>query len=68
MIDLGLIEHVAEGDPREGPWRPEAAAQLARADRLRRDLALNIQGAVLAAELLVRIERLERRLGRYESP
>jgi hypothetical protein len=39
---------------------------VARAARLRRDLALNCAGAVLACELLARIDELERRLSRYE--
>ena len=35
---------------------------LARAARLRRDLGLNYAGAVLACELLARIDELEQRL------
>lgn len=38
------------------------AALLARAARLRRDLGVNYAGAVLASELLARIEDLEQRL------
>jgi len=45
----------------------DAAALLARAMRLRRDLGLNYAGALLACELLDRIERLEERLRRYET-
>jgi hypothetical protein len=45
----------------------EAAERLARAMRLRRDLGLNYAGAVLACELLARIDELERRLSRYEA-
>jgi hypothetical protein len=41
------------------PFPRDAAAQLARAGRLRRDLGLNYAGAVLACELLARIEELE---------
>jgi hypothetical protein len=37
----------------------DAAARLAQITRLRRDLGLNYAGAILAAELLARIERLE---------
>jgi hypothetical protein len=44
----------------------DAAARLARAARLRRDLALSYAGAVLASELLARIDELEERLSRYE--
>ncbi|MEA2443380.1 MAG: chaperone modulatory protein CbpM [Thermoleophilales bacterium] len=44
------------------------AARLARFARLRRDLALNCSGALLAMDLLARIDELEARLARYESP
>jgi hypothetical protein len=55
---LGLVEV---------PYAPDAAAQLAKAVRLRRDLGLNYAGAVLACELLARIDDLEERLRRFES-
>jgi hypothetical protein len=58
FVALGLLD--ARVQPRD------AAAILARAARLRRDLGLNYAGAVLASELLARIEVLERRLSRYE--
>ena len=47
--------------------RPDAAARLARAVRLRRDLGLNYAGALLACDLLDRIEQLERQLRSYDS-
>ena len=67
MIELGLAQPV---DTRGGEERfgVEVVAVLARAERLRSDLALDHQGAVLACELLGRIERLESRLSRYERP
>jgi chaperone modulatory protein CbpM len=46
---------------------PAAAARLARAARLRRDLGLNCAGAVLASELLDRIDELQARLHHYET-
>jgi hypothetical protein len=57
-IGLGVIE----------PGGRDDAARLARFARLRRDLALNCAGALLAMELLSRIDELEGRLSRYESP
>ena len=53
FVRLGLL------DP--PPFPRDAAARLARAGRLRRDLGLNYAGAVLACELLRRIEELESR-------
>jgi DNA-binding transcriptional MerR regulator len=62
---LGLLE--AGGGTRAAPlYSRDAAARLARALRLRRDLGLNYAGAVLACELLARIDELEQRLARYE--
>jgi|1186.fasta_scaffold697295_2 hypothetical protein len=48
------------------PFTAGTAASLARAARLRHDLGLSYAGAVLASELLSRIDELERRLSRYE--
>jgi hypothetical protein len=67
FVALGLVEpsRTDEVPPR---FAPEAAAQLARAARLRRDLGVNYAGAILASELLARIDELELRLRRYEPP
>jgi DNA-binding transcriptional MerR regulator len=61
LVALGLLE------PRAGTtvapmFRRQDAPLLARAVRLRADLGLNYAGAVLACELLARIDELERRL------
>jgi hypothetical protein len=64
LVRLGLLDPV--GGPASGRYPRDAAALLARAARLRRDLALNYAGAVLASELLARIDELEERLSRYE--
>ena len=61
-LEFGLFEpHPAApaGSPR---FDPRSAARVARAERLRRDLALNYAGAVLVCELLDRIGELEARL------
>ena len=61
-LELGLFEPdpaAAAGAPR---FDPRSAAQVARAERLRRDLGLNYAGAVLASELLDRISELQARL------
>jgi hypothetical protein len=67
FVQLGLLEpHIGADSVARYPR--DAAARLARASRLRRDLALNYAGAVLACELLARIDQLEERLSRYEPP
>ena len=57
LIRLGLIDGP--------PFADDAASQLARAARLRRDLGLGWSGAVFACELLRRIDDLEAQLRRY---
>jgi hypothetical protein len=65
LIALGLLERA--GGTAAAPLYPRGAApRLARAARLRRDLGLSYAGAVLACELLERIDDLEARLRRYE--
>jgi hypothetical protein len=54
LIRIGAVDPLA--------W--DAAPRLARMMRLHRDLGLNYAGAVLACDLLARIDELEARLGR----
>jgi DNA-binding transcriptional MerR regulator len=59
LARLGLLE--PGGGTTAAPlYRASDAALLVRAVRLRGDLGLNYAGAVLACELLARIEELER--------
>jgi hypothetical protein len=61
LVALGLVEPC--GGTRAAPlFRRQDAALLNRALRLRRDLGLDYAGAVLACELLARIDELEARL------
>src|SRR5437870_3065688 len=55
LIQLGAVEPVG-GNPSSPLLPRDAAARLARVARLRRDLGLNYAGAVLACELVTRIE------------
>jgi chaperone modulatory protein CbpM len=66
LLALGLLD--ASGATRSPRFPRDSAARLARAARLRRDLGLNYAGAVLAVQLLARIDKLEERLRRYEPP
>ncbi len=63
LLRLGLLENAGDSQ-----FAPDAAARLAQAVRLRRDLGLSYGAAVLACELLARIDELEARLRRYEPP
>jgi chaperone modulatory protein CbpM len=56
FVRLGFVDVTADG----------AASRLVRAARLRRDLGVGYAGAILAVELLDRIDELEWRLSRYE--
>jgi hypothetical protein len=55
LVRLGLVRPT---------YSPAAPALLARATRLRRDLGLDYAGAVLACELLARIDDLQAQLDR----
>jgi hypothetical protein len=61
LLALGLIAPMG-GTTASPLFARDDAAMLARASRLRRDLGLNYSGAVLACELLARIDELEQRL------
>jgi hypothetical protein len=65
FVDLGLLAPVP-GPGREPRFPRDAAAILACAQRLRRDLGIGYAGAVLACELLSRIDDLQTQLRRYE--
>jgi hypothetical protein len=63
--DTGLHPDLVRRLIRMGAVDPaalDAAARLAQITRLRRDLGLNYAGAILAGELLARIDDLEARL------
>jgi DNA-binding transcriptional MerR regulator len=61
FVQFGLV--APRGGTAAAPlFGEQDAPLLARAARLRRDLGVNYAGAVLASELLTRIEDLEQRL------
>jgi hypothetical protein len=65
LISLGALEPTG-GTTRAPLFPPDSAARLARIARLRRDLGLNYAGAVLACDLLARIDALEDLLARHQ--
>jgi hypothetical protein len=66
-LAFGLFDPTT-GTPDSPLFAPSCAARLATAERLRRDLGLNYAGAVLACELLDRIDELEDRVRRRPGP
>lgn len=66
LVALGLLEPALNGRAHRQRFPRDAASRIARAARLRRDLGLNYAGALLACELLDRIDQLERELRRHE--
>ncbi len=66
LVRLGVVSPLPGGST-VPTYRRESAARLARAVRLRRDLGLNYAGAILALDLLDRIDVLETRLRSYEA-
>jgi hypothetical protein len=60
LVRLGALDEVPPLS------NAEAAARLARCERLRRDLGLNYAGAILACRLLARIDELEAQLRQQE--
>lgn len=65
FLAQGLVE--PSGGTAQAPlFSQGAASRVACAARLQHDLGLNMSGAVLACELLERIDELEERLARYE--
>jgi hypothetical protein len=61
LVRMGLLEPRG-GSPSAPLFLLDDAQLLARAARLRRDLGVNYAGAVLAVELLARIDELEAQL------
>ena len=65
MVEFGVVEPLGREPPR---WRFRAVSvrRMRRALRLEEDLGVNAAGAALALDLLDEVERLRRRLGRFE--
>jgi chaperone modulatory protein CbpM len=67
LIEEGVIEPLGQGGPQ---WRFSATTvvRVQKAQRLQRDLGVNLPGIALALQLLDRIETLEARLRTAAEP
>lgn len=66
LVEEGLIEPLGR-DPRQWRFRGASVQRIRCAQRLQRDLSVNVAGAALALELLEEIDRLRVRLRRLEG-
>lgn len=66
LVEEGVIEPLG-GDPAQWRFRGVSVRRVRRAQRLERDLGVNVAGAALAIDLLEELERLRAQLKRFES-
>ena len=66
FVEEGVIEPVG-ADPAHWRFRAVSIRRIRRAERLERDLGVNVAGAALALDLLDELERLRARLSWFES-
>lgn len=66
LVETGLVDPVGS-EPAVWRFRYRDLRRVRRAQRLQRDLQVNMPGAALAVELLDELERLRARLRQIES-
>jgi chaperone modulatory protein CbpM len=66
LVEEGVIEPVGR-DPAHWRFRGVSVRRVCCAQRLERDLHVNVVGAALAMDLLEELERLRARLRRFEG-
>lgn len=66
LVDVGLIEPVGH-DPARWRFQGLCIRRVRCAQRLERDLGVNLAGAALALDLLEELDRLRARLRRFEQ-
>lgn len=65
LVEEGIVEPDG-AEPEQWRFRSLCITRIRRADRLERDLGVNLAGAALALQLLDEIEQLSARLRRLE--
>lgn len=65
LVDQGLVEPIGR-DPTRWRFQGISVRRVRCAQRLERDLGVNVAGAALAIDLLEELERLRERLRRLE--
>lgn len=63
MVEYGIVTPEASGDSHDWRFAAAALARLDRAQRLRRDLELNLPGLALSLDLLDEIAALRQQVG-----
>ena len=66
LVEEGVVEPVGT-DPAKWRFRAVSIRRIRRAERLERDLGVNVAGAALALDLLDELELLRARLSWFES-
>lgn len=66
LVEQGVVEPIGR-DPARWRFQGISVPRVRRAQRLERDLGVNVAGAALAIELLEELERLRTRLRRLEG-
>ncbi len=67
LVNYGVIEPVREAEVRQWAFDLEALARLRRAQRLQRDLKINLPGLAMSLELLDDVRELRREVNRLNQ-
>lgn len=67
MVQVGIVEPIEGRQPPEWRFDPHAIVRARRALRLRRDLAVDLNGAALVLDLLEEVQDLRARLRALED-
>lgn len=67
LVSYGVISPLREAEVREWAFDVEALARLRKAQRLQRDLRINLPGLAMSLDLLDDVERLRREVDRLNQ-
>jgi chaperone modulatory protein CbpM len=67
LVEYGVIAPIKEGDAKQWTFDALALARLKRAQRLQRDLEINLAGLAVSLDLIDEVERLRQRIDLLDS-